>query len=54
MRTDYRIDDFQESHFVIRNLDELPALAQIDLGPLYGGRGDGIEHQPGDVLRPST
>jgi phenylalanine-4-hydroxylase len=50
MRTDYRIDDFQESYFVIRNLDELLGLAQIDFGPLYEGLGDGLEHQPGDVL----
>ncbi len=50
MRTDYRIDDFQESYFVIRNLDELLALAQIDFGPLYEGLVDGAEHQPGDVL----
>jgi phenylalanine-4-hydroxylase len=50
MRTDYRIDDFQESYFVIHNLDELLALAQIDFGPLYEGLGDGNVHQPGDVL----
>ncbi len=50
MRTDYRIDDFQESYFVIRSLDELLAQAKIDFGPLYEGLGDGIEHQPGDVL----
>ena len=50
MRTDYRIDDFQESYFVIRNLDELLALAQIDFGPLYEGLHDGAQYEPGDVL----
>ncbi len=50
MRTDYRIDDFQETYFVIRNLDELLELAQIDFGPLYDGLDDSTEHQPGDVL----
>jgi phenylalanine-4-hydroxylase len=49
MRTDYRIDDFQETYFVIRSLDELLALAHIDFGPLYEGLADGMEHQPGDV-----
>ena len=50
MRTDYRIDDFQESYFVIRSLDELLALAQIDFGPLYEGLHDGAQYEPGDVL----
>lgn len=35
MRTRYRIDDFQESYFVLDSLDELLALAQIDFAPLY-------------------
>lgn len=35
MRTRYRIDDFQQSYFVIRNLDELLAFAQTDFAPLY-------------------
>lgn len=35
LRTRYVIDDFQRSYFVIRNLDELLALAQIDFLPLY-------------------
>lgn len=35
MRTEYRIDDFQETYFVIRGLDELLALANIDFEPLY-------------------
>ena len=35
MQTDYRIDDFQESYFVIDHLNELLALAKIDFAPLY-------------------
>ncbi|MET0807185.1 MAG: phenylalanine 4-monooxygenase, partial [Pseudoxanthomonas sp.] len=35
MRTNYRIDDFQETYFVIRNLEELLELAQIDFAPVY-------------------
>jgi phenylalanine-4-hydroxylase len=35
MQTEYRIDDFQETYFVIRNLDELLQLAQTDFEPLY-------------------
>ncbi|MDP2004754.1 MAG: phenylalanine 4-monooxygenase [Rubrivivax sp.] len=35
MRTHYRIDDFQESYFVIRDLDELLAFSRIDFAPLY-------------------
>jgi phenylalanine-4-hydroxylase len=35
MQTDYRIDDFQETYFVIRNFDELLQLAQTDFEPLY-------------------
>jgi phenylalanine-4-hydroxylase len=50
MRTRYRIDDFQESYFVIENLDRLLALAQIDFGPLYERIDGQPEFQPGDVL----
>jgi phenylalanine-4-hydroxylase len=35
MRTGYRIDDFQETYFVIGSLDELLELARIDFGPRY-------------------
>jgi len=50
MRTRYRIDDFQESYFVIEHLDELLELAHVDFAPLYervSGTGD---QEPGDVL----
>jgi len=50
MRTRYRIDDFQESYFVIDNLDALLELAHIDFAPLYE-RIDGLpDHEPGTVL----
>jgi phenylalanine-4-hydroxylase len=35
MQTDYRIDDFQESYFVLRSLCDLLALRDIDFAPLY-------------------
>lgn len=50
MRTRYRIDDFQESYFVIDGLERLLELAQIDFGPLYERIGREPELQPGDVL----
>jgi phenylalanine-4-hydroxylase len=50
MRTHYRIDDFQETYFVIEDLEELLALAHIDFGPIYE-RVKGLpEYQPGVVL----
>jgi phenylalanine-4-hydroxylase len=54
MRTEYRIDDFQESYFVIRDLDELLAFAQIDFAPLYARIRAQPELQPGDVLPGDT
>lgn len=50
MRTRYRIDDFQESYFVIRDLDELLELAQIDFAPIYQRVGQAGDLQPGEVL----
>ena len=50
MRTRYRIDDFQESYFVIGGLDELLELAHIDFAPMYE-RVEGLpEFEPGEVL----
>jgi phenylalanine-4-hydroxylase len=50
MRTRYRIDDFQETYFVIDSLDELLALATIDFAPLYEGVAGATEFKPGQVL----
>ncbi len=50
MRTHYRIDDFQESYFVLRDLDELLAFTRIDFAPLYEQAHLGPTLQPGDLL----
>jgi phenylalanine-4-hydroxylase len=50
MRTDYRIDDFQECYFVIEHLDELLELARIDFGPLYAAVEGLSDYQPGDTV----
>jgi phenylalanine-4-hydroxylase len=50
MRTRYRIDDFQETYFVIGNLDELLELARIDFAPIYERVQGRPEFEPGDVL----
>ena len=54
MRTHYRIDDFQESYFVIRDIDELLTLAQIDFGPLYQRLQGQSEFEPGQLLAEDT
>ena len=50
MRTHYRIDDFQETYFVIDSLDELLSLAQIDFAPIYERVQGQPEYGPGTVL----
>ena len=50
MRTRYRIDDFQESYFVLDNLDQLLQLAQIDFDPVYARLRSGPVYEPGEVL----
>jgi len=54
MRTHYRIDDFQESYFVIDNLDELLALAHIDFGPMYERAQGQPEYGPAEILPDDT
>ena len=49
MRTDYRIDDFQETYFVVRDLDDLLGLGSIDFGPLYERVGPLPAWPPGQV-----
>lgn len=50
MRTRYRIDDFQESYFVLRRLDELLDLARIDFAPLYERVRNETDLEPGEAL----
>lgn len=54
MRTHYRIDDFQESYFVIGHIDELLELARIDFAPLYERVRTQPEYAPGTVLDGDT
>ena len=51
MRTEYRIDDFQQTYFVIRSYDELfRATVDTDFAPLYERLADGVSFQPETVL----
>lgn len=50
MRTDYRIDDFQETYFVLDSLADLLQLAQVDFAPLYNRLREQPSLAPGDVL----
>lgn len=51
MRTDYRIDDFQESYFVIGSFDELFQETYKDFAALYRKLETGPNYRPGDVLK---
>ncbi len=50
MRTRYRIDDFQETYFVIGGFQELLRLAELDFAPVYRRVAGKPEFEPGDVL----
>lgn len=50
MRTHYRIDDFQESYFVIDSLESLLELAKVDFAPVYARIAQQPELEPGMVL----
>jgi phenylalanine-4-hydroxylase len=51
MRTEYRIDDFQQTYFVIRSYEELfRATVDTDFAPLYARLGDGVSCRPETVL----
>lgn len=54
MQTRYRIDDFQETYFVLGHLDELLELARIDFAPLYTSLAGLPEHEAGTVLADDT
>jgi phenylalanine-4-hydroxylase len=50
MRTRYRIDDFQESYFVVGDFEELLELARIDFAPVYRRVRGRAELEPGETL----
>ncbi|MFT3726185.1 MAG: phenylalanine 4-monooxygenase [Hyphomonadaceae bacterium] len=51
MRTNYRIDDYQQTYFVIRSYEDLfRATVDTDFAPLYERLGDGVSHRPETVL----
>jgi phenylalanine-4-hydroxylase len=51
MRTDYRIDDFQQSYFVIDSYEELfRATVDTDFAPLYADLAGKFDLKPEDVL----
>ncbi len=51
MRTNYRIDDYQETYFVIDSFDQLfEATVDPDFTPLYADLRQRGDLQPGDVL----
>lgn len=54
MRTNYRIDDFQETYFVLDNLNDLLELARIDFAPLYERVAGASDFEPGDILPSDT
>jgi phenylalanine-4-hydroxylase len=51
MRTDYRIDDFQESYFVIGSFQELFEETYKDFAALYRKLASGPTYRPGDILK---
>lgn len=54
MRTRVRIDDLQETYFVIGSLDELLELARIDFAPVYDRVRGLPDYEPGAVLPADT
>jgi phenylalanine-4-hydroxylase len=50
MRTKYRIDDFQESYFVISSFEELFNETYKDFAPLYAKLKSGPTYEPGTIL----
>jgi phenylalanine-4-hydroxylase len=54
MRTRYRIDDFQQTCFVLKHLDELLELARIDFAPIYRRVTALPEIDPGDTVPGDT
>jgi len=54
MRTRYRIDDFQETYFVLNGLKDLLHLAEIDFAPLYAANRPLPDLDPSTILPEDT
>jgi phenylalanine-4-hydroxylase len=54
MRTCYRIDDFQETYFVLNSLDDLLELARVDFDPVYERLSSGPTYAAGQLLSSDT
>ncbi len=55
MKTDYRIDDFQQTYWVIDSFEELLAATYQDFGPLYGAlEATTTTYKPDTVLDEDT
>src|SRR6185437_2063396 len=54
MRTEYRIDDFQASYFVIDDFEQLFAATQPDFSPYYEELRGMSDLTPGTVLPEDT
>ena len=54
MRTDYRIDDYQETYFVIDGFDQLFEATEPDFTPYYTALRDQPLLRPGDILPTDT
>lgn len=51
MRTDYRIDDFQQTYFVIDSYDQLfRATVDTDFAPLYADMNGKFDLKPTDII----
>jgi phenylalanine-4-hydroxylase len=51
MRTRYRIDDFQQTYFVIDSFDDLlKQTLETDFAPIYAALAGQDEHTPADIL----
>jgi phenylalanine-4-hydroxylase len=49
MRTEYRIDDYQETYFVLRGLGDLPDLSDAALAPVFAALEGTADIAPGDL-----
>ena len=54
LRTRYRIDDFQETYFVIDSFEQLMAETAPDFAPIYRELGALPEFEPGDIQPSDT